>query len=61
MLLVTDVFVCVYLCLAACALLDQATRQGGSHRIALKKAANTVAKTNGNQLLEESDQTQHFS
>lgn len=44
-------YVCVYLCLAPCALLDEAARQGASHRVALKQAADGVTKTQSNKLL----------
>lgn len=42
---------CVYLCLAPCALLHEAARQGGSHRVTLKEAADSVTETQSNQLL----------
>lgn len=41
----------VYLCFAACALLDKAARQGGSHRVALEQATDRVRKTQSNELL----------
>lgn len=44
---------CIYLCLAPCALLDEAARQGGGHGVALKKAADSVTETQSNQLLEK--------
>lgn len=43
--------VCVYLCFAPCTLLDEAARQGGSHRVALEQAADRVRKTQSNKLL----------
>lgn len=49
-------YACVYLCLAPCALLDEAARQGGRHTVTLKKAANSVAETQSNQLLEKEKQ-----
>lgn len=44
--------VCVYLGLAACALLDEAAGQGGRDSVALEKAADGVTETQSNQLLE---------
>lgn len=52
---------CVYLCLAPCALLDEAARQGGSHRVTLEKAANSVTKAEGNQLLEKQQNRHNVS
>lgn len=50
-----------YLCPAPCALLDKAARQGGSHSITLKKAANSVTETQSNQLLQKEKQQDNFS
>lgn len=46
----------VYLCLSPGALLNEASRQGRSYGITLKTAADSVAQSESNQLLEEEEQ-----
>lgn len=43
----------VYLCLAPGAFLYEAAGQRGSHRVALEEAADSVAETQSNQLLQK--------